>query len=107
MQKAQHESSFSSNSSNANSSTSTSAPDNVNQPLGDVQDVENERQADVSDESIQASNKAAAPAPRAYERSGLYPAGGKAFRIWALLAWLAGVVIVLGIVSAILNVILI
>lgn len=72
-----------------------------------MQDVKNELHAEVSDESTQTSHKAAAPVPRAYERSGLYPAGGKAFRVWALLAWLAGVVIVLGIVSAILNAILI
>lgn len=40
---------------------------------------------------------------REYERSGLYPENGKAFRIWALLAWLAGVIVVLAGVSALLN----
>ena len=104
MQKAQHESSSSSNSS---SSTSSGYSDSVNQPPGEVQDVKNELHAETSGEPTQASNKAAAPAPRAYDRTGLYPPGGKAFRVWALLAWLAGVVTVLGIISAILNAILI
>lgn len=40
---------------------------------------------------------------REYERSGLYPENGKAFRIWALLAWLAGVVAFLAGASAVLN----
>jgi hypothetical protein len=40
---------------------------------------------------------------REYERSGLYPENGKAFRIWALLAWLGGTVVVLALVSAALN----
>jgi hypothetical protein len=43
---------------------------------------------------------------REYDKSGLYPAKGKAFRIWALLAWLSGVIVVLAGVSALLNFIL-
>ena len=43
---------------------------------------------------------------REYDRTGLYPANGKAFRIWALLGWLVGVVVVLAGVSALLNFIL-
>ena len=45
-------------------------------------------------------------APREYDRSGLYPEEGKAFRIWALLAWLTGVVAFLAAASAALNFIL-
>lgn len=43
---------------------------------------------------------------REYDKSGLYPTQGKAFRIWALLAWLTGVIVVLAAVSALLNFIL-
>ena len=44
------------------------------------------------------------PPDREYERSGLYPEQGKAFRIWALLAWLAGIIVILAGVSALLNI---
>ena len=43
---------------------------------------------------------------REYEKSGMYPPEGKAFRLWALLGWLTGVIVVLAIVSALLNIIL-
>ncbi|MES2624951.1 MAG: hypothetical protein V4628_06720 [Pseudomonadota bacterium] len=43
---------------------------------------------------------------REYEKSGMYPAEGKAFRLWALLGWLTGVMVVLAAVSALLNYIL-
>tara|TARA_R110000824_G_scaffold318073_1_gene505181 strand:- start:619 stop:783 length:165 start_codon:yes stop_codon:yes gene_type:complete len=47
------------------------------------------------------------PTPeREYDRSGFYPENGKSFRIWALLAWLSGTIIVLALVSALLNFIL-
>ena len=45
-------------------------------------------------------------AEREYEKSGMYPAQGKAFRLWALLGWLSGVIIVLAAVSALLNFVL-
>jgi hypothetical protein len=47
------------------------------------------------------------PEQREYEQSGFYPKEGKPFRIWALLAWLAGTVVVLAAASAILNFLLI
>jgi hypothetical protein len=43
---------------------------------------------------------------REYEKSGMYPAEGKAFRLWALLGWLTGVIAVLAVISAVLNFIL-
>lgn len=43
---------------------------------------------------------------REYDRSGFYTENGKSFRIWALLAWLAGVVVFLAAASAVLNFIL-
>jgi len=43
---------------------------------------------------------------REYEKSGFYPDNAKPFRIWALLAWLSGTVVLLAIVSALLNLIL-
>jgi hypothetical protein len=47
-----------------------------------------------------------APAPREYEQSGLYPAQGKPFRLWALLGWLSLLIVVLAGVSALLNILL-
>ena len=44
---------------------------------------------------------------REYERSGLYPAGGKPFRLWALVAGLVLVIAALAGVSALLNYLLI
>ncbi len=46
------------------------------------------------------------PEDREFDKSGFYPENGKSFRIWALLAWLAGTVIVLALISAFLNFIL-
>lgn len=52
-------------------------------------------------------NNTEKPGPeREYDKSGFYPEEGKSFRIWALLAWLTGTVVVLAIVSALLNIIL-
>jgi len=45
--------------------------------------------------------------PREYEQSGLYPAAGKPFRLWALLGWLTLLIVVLAGVSAMLNFLLI
>jgi hypothetical protein len=42
---------------------------------------------------------------REYDKSGFYTEG-KSFRIWALLAWLTGAVVVLAVASALLNIIL-
>ncbi len=46
------------------------------------------------------------PPEREYEKSGMYPAEGKAFRLWALLGWLTGVMVALAAISALLNFIL-
>lgn len=46
-------------------------------------------------------------AAREYEQSGLYPATGKPFRLWALLGWLTLLIVVLAGVSAMLNFLLI
>ncbi len=47
------------------------------------------------------------PVPeREYDKSGFYNEEGKSFRIWALLAWLTGTVVVLAGISALLNIIL-
>jgi hypothetical protein len=43
---------------------------------------------------------------REYEQSGMYPEKGKAFRIWALLGWLAGIIVFLAVVSAIADIFL-
>lgn len=43
---------------------------------------------------------------REYDKTGFYPENEKPFRIWALLAWLTGTVVVLALVSALLNLIL-
>ena len=43
------------------------------------------------------------PPERKYDRSGFYPEDGKAFRVWALLGWLLGVVVLLAGASALLN----
>ncbi len=52
-------------------------------------------------------NSTEKPGPeREYDKSRFYPEEGKSFRIWALLAWLTGTVVVLAIVSALLNIIL-
>ena len=43
---------------------------------------------------------------REYELSGLYPENGKAFRVWALLGWLAGIVVFLAGAAAVLDLML-
>ena len=50
--------------------------------------------------SVQPENQ---PPPREYEKSGLYPRNGKAFRLWGLLGFLTLVIAILAGVSAILN----
>lgn len=40
---------------------------------------------------------------REYDKTGLYPPNGKAFRVWALLAWLVGVIAALALVSVLIN----
>jgi hypothetical protein len=45
-------------------------------------------------------------APREYDRSGLYPEEGKAFRLWAILGWNLLVVALLAAAAAALNLIL-
>ncbi len=50
----------------------------------------------------------APPAPmREYEKSGLYPANGKPFRLWALLGFLMLVIAVLAGAAALLDILLI
>ena len=46
------------------------------------------------------------PQSREYEKSGMYPANGKPFRLWALLGWLSLLIAVLAGVAAALNFIL-
>ena len=43
---------------------------------------------------------------REYEQSGLYPENGKPFRVFALLGWLAGVVVFMAVAATILDLIL-
>jgi hypothetical protein len=45
-------------------------------------------------------------APREYDRSGLYPEEGKAFRLWAILGWNLLVVALMAAAAAALNIIL-
>jgi hypothetical protein len=41
---------------------------------------------------------------REYDKTGFYPPdGGKAFRVWALLAWLTGVMVAIALVAALIN----
>jgi hypothetical protein len=40
---------------------------------------------------------------REYEKSGLYPKDGKPFRIFALLGWLAAIVVLLAVAAAVLD----
>jgi len=55
-------------------------------------------------ETKEQSSREQAPAPRReYEKSGLYPAKGKPFRLWALLGWLTALIVALAAVSALLN----
>lgn len=67
-----------------------------------------DRQASRPEASTQTSTTISTKTPpiREYERSGFYPENGKAFRIWALLSWIAGTVVVLALISAGLNYIL-
>jgi hypothetical protein len=44
--------------------------------------------------------------PREYDTTGIYPAEGKPFRLWALLFWNVAVIVVIAIASALLNYIL-
>ncbi|MDR2213164.1 MAG: hypothetical protein LBE21_06025 [Pseudomonadales bacterium] len=41
---------------------------------------------------------------REYDKTGFYPPEGKAFRVWALLAWLAAVIVALVLVSMLINI---
>ena len=43
---------------------------------------------------------------REYEQSGLYPENGKPFRIFALLGWLAGIVVFMLVAAAVLDMLL-
>lgn len=49
---------------------------------------------------------AAAPPVREYDRTGLYPKEGKAFRLWAILGWNLLVVAILAVAAAVLNFVL-
>lgn len=99
MQKTQHESSSPSSSSSVSGSGTGSGPDSP--------DSTAQTPGQVNDEQARPETDTAPPAYREYDRSGLYPSGGgKAFRIWALLGWLAGVIVVLAGVSALLNILL-
>ena len=40
---------------------------------------------------------------RQYEQSGLYPENDKPFRVFALLGWLAGIVVLMAIAAAVLD----
>lgn len=40
---------------------------------------------------------------REYEQSGLYPENDKPFRIFALLGWLAGIVVFMAVAAAVLD----
>ena len=44
-----------------------------------------------------------AEADRHYEQTGLYPEGGKAFRLYALLGWLLGVIVFIAACAAALD----
>lgn len=58
-----------------------------------------------ADTTVPATRPAAgATSQRTYEQSGLYPAEGKAFRLWALLGWLTLVIVGLAVAAAILNI---
>jgi hypothetical protein len=54
-------------------------------------------------ETKEQSNREDTAPRREYEKSGLYPANGKPFRLWALLGWLTALIVVLAAVSALLN----
>jgi hypothetical protein len=43
------------------------------------------------------------PPEREFDRTGFYPVQGKAFRVWALLAWNLGVIIALALIAALIN----
>ena len=43
---------------------------------------------------------------REYEQSGMYPENGKPFRMFALLGWLAGIVVFMLVAAAVLDLIL-
>lgn len=43
---------------------------------------------------------------REYDKSGFYPENGKPFRIWALLGWNLGVIILIAAAAAVLNFVL-
>lgn len=43
---------------------------------------------------------------REYDRTGFYPENGKPFRIWALLGWNLGVIVLIAIAAAVLNFVL-
>ncbi|HTQ98661.1 MAG TPA: hypothetical protein VMH83_01665 [Candidatus Acidoferrum sp.] len=43
------------------------------------------------------------PPDRQYDRTGFYPAEGKQFRVWAILAWNIGIIVAMAIAAAIIN----
>lgn len=61
--------------------------------------------AQASSEPTKAVDSGGQPM-REYDRTGLYPKEGKAFRLWAILGWNLLVVAILAVVSAALNFIL-
>jgi hypothetical protein len=40
---------------------------------------------------------------REYDTTGFYPPEGKAFRVWALLGWLVGVIVALALAAVLIN----
>lgn len=49
-------------------------------------------------------NKSDDKPKREYDTTGFYPPEGKAFRVWALLAWLVGVIAALAVAAAVINI---
>lgn len=43
------------------------------------------------------------PPSREFDRTGFYPPQGKAFRVWALLAWNIGIIVALAAIAALIN----
>ena len=48
------------------------------------------------------TSQAAVP-EREYDRTGFYPPAGKKFRIWALLAWNVGIIVIFALIAAVIN----
>ncbi len=40
---------------------------------------------------------------REYDRTGFYPSEGKKFRIWALLGWNIGIIVMFALIAAVIN----